>query len=783
MNLLSARLLKRDFLSGEITLLAIALVVAVASMTSVGFFTDRVASALQREANQVLAGDLALSADAPLPPALAREAGQRGLQTNESISFTSMATGASGTQLVGVKAVAAGYPLRGTLRMAPALNTPDAPTQNVPLPGQAWVDERLASALSLRTGDEIGLGDTRLKVAGVLTYEPDRGVNFFAIVPRLLINRADLPATGLLQEGARINYRLHLAGSMSQIEDYKNWVSGKLLRGQRIDDVANARPELRSALDRAERFLKLAALLAVVLAAVAIGLSARRFMERHLNGCAVMRCLGASRRRLLGLFVGEFLLLGLIAASLGALLGFGVQAVLAMLLSVLVKTPLPAPGVAPFFQGLWVAMALLVGFILPHVLRLCSVSPLAVIRREWSKSPAPALVWALGAVVLSLLMTWIAGEVRLAALVVAGFAAAAALFGGLAWALLRVAFLPAAWCSLGVRLGLSSVRSKFALSVVQCVALALGLLAMMLLFATRADLLENWSNSVPQDAPNRFVINIQPDQREAVGAMLKAGGVSGVMMNPMVRGRLVAINGRAVSAQDYTEDRAQRLIEREFNLSFDTALPFGNKITAGRWHGDDAAPQFSVESGLAKTLGLQLGDVLRFEIAGRVSEARITSLRALRWDSMRVNFFVISPPQTLAHHPMSFITAFHLPPDKTRLPDELVARFPNLTVIDTTAVLSQFKEVMDQLSRAIEVVFVFSVVAGVVVLLAALLSTHDERRREVAVLRTLGAGQGVLRRALLTEFILLGAVAGTLAAAGAGGIGWALAEYAFKLPY
>lgn len=780
----AARMLRRDLMAGEITLLAIALVVAVAAMTSVGFFTDRVQAVLEREANQLLGGDVLLSADAPLPQAYADEADALGMRHNRSFSFTSMASSASGTQLVGVKAVEESYPLRGALRIAPGLNQPDAPTRAVPARGEAWVDERLASALALNVGDTLTLGRIKLRVGAVLTYEPDRGVNFFAIVPRLMIHAADLPATGLIQEGSRVNYRLHVAGEPRAVEAWQGWIKPRLTRGQRIEDVSSARPELRTALDRAQRFLKLSALLAVVLAAVAIGLSARRFMERHLNGCAVMRCLGASSRQLALLLFLEFLILGTIAAAMGALIGFAVQGVLAQLLTALVDTALPAPSVLPLAHGFAVAIALLIGFLAPHVIRLARVPPIAVMRREWATARTrTALVWLVGFLVLAALMLWIAGEATLGLTVVGGFAAGFVVFALLAWGALRLVTSVRHWLPAGARFGLSSVRARLPLSVVQCVALGLGLMAVISLSATRSDLLRNWANSVPPDAPNRFIINIQPDQRDAVRAMLEGQGIA-VNLNPMVRGRLIAVNERAVSAADYQEDRAQRLIEREFNLSWDTELPYGNKVVAGQWHGDvRGAPQFSVEAGLAKTLGLKLGDTLRFDIAGRTVDARITSLRALRWDSMRVNFFVIAPPDTLQDQPASFITAFHLPPDKTRLPDELVARFPNLTVIDVSAVLTQFKQVMDQLARAVEAVFVFSIVAGVAVLLSALAATHDERRYELSILRTLGAGGSRVRSALIAEFLVLGCVAGLLGAAGAGVIGWVLAEFIFKLPY
>lgn len=780
---LAGRMLLRDARAGELWLLFIALVIAVGSLTSVGFFSERLARAINREANQVLGGDLLVSGDYPIPQGFADEAAARGLARNESMSFTSMASAAGVSQLAGVKAVEPGYPLRGSLRVARGLNLPDQATRDIPPPGAVWLDERLASALSVKVGDKVNLGRGQFTVAAILTYEPDRGVNFFAIVPRLMMNAADLAATGLIQVGSRVSYRLHLAGGLREIEAYRDWLKPRLMRGQVIEDVSSARPELRNAIDRAERFLKLAALLAVVLAAVAIGLSARRFIERHLNGCAVMRCLGAQSRQLLGLFALEFLMLGLFACALGVALGFGIQFLLAGLVQNLLEAELPAPGLAPLLQGVGVMFVLLAGFVAPYLVRLARVSPLAVMRREWAGSRVMAsLTWAVGAVALAALLFWIAGDVVLGAQVVGGFGAALAVFALASWGLIRLAGSLRRFAGVGERFGLSSVNARLGLSLVQAVSLALGIMALALLVVTRSDLLRNWANSVPADAPNRFVINIQPDQKKPVEDFLRESGVR-AELKPMVRARLTAINGKPVDGGQFFDERARRLVEREFNLSHDAALPYGNRVVGGRWHGEDRAPQFSVEDGLAKTLGLRLGDTLRFEVAGRAVEAKITSLRALRWDSMRVNFFVIAPSGALADMPESFITAFHVGPDQTRVPDELVARFPNLTVVDVAAILAQFKRVMDQLSRAVECVFVFSLLAGLLVLAAALASTHDERRQELAVLRTLGARNRVLWRAVLAEFSVLALAAGGLGVAAAAGVGFMLARFVFKLAY
>ena len=783
---LSWQMLKRDFRAGELRLLGLALVIAVASLSSVSFFSDRLSRALTREAHQLLGGDLLLVADHPWDKAYRAEAQRRGLRVITSVSFPSMTAANGASHLAGIKAVEPGYPLRGALRTAPGLNQPDAETRETPARGSVWLDERLASALEAKTGDVVKLGKASLAVSAVLTLEPDRGVNFFNIAPRLMMHADDLSSTQLVQVGSRITYRLHLAGDGEAVAAYQAWAEKRLGRGERIESLDNARPEVRSALDRAEKFLRLAALLAAVLAAVAVGLAARRFMQRHLDGCAVMRCLGARGSQLLRIYLGEFLLFGAISSALGCLIGFAAQYALERLLSNLLTTTLPTPSPLPLAYGFTVGLALLAGFALPQLLRLRNVPTVRVLRREWAD--AEPLAWtgyAFGAVVLAVLMLWMAADLKLGLWVLGLFSLAVAIYAGVArLALAAVGRLRGA-AGAGWRYGIASLHRRLGTSVIQAVALGLGMTTLLLLTLARDDLLASWQRSVPPDAPNRFIINVQPEQREPVREFFAGKGLEKPDLLPMVRGRLVSINGRPVIAADYEEERAQRLVEREFNLSWMADLPEGNSLTAGKWFApqDGDRPQFSVEQGLADTLRLKLNDALVYEIAGRRLEAKITSLRKLDWDSMRVNFFVVTPPGVLEPFPTSYITSFHLPPDKAGFVGDLVAAHPNLTVIDVASILRQFRAVMDQLALAVQFIFAFSIVAGLAVLYAALESTHDEREYEVAVLRTLGARNSQLRAALAAEFAVLGAIAGVVAGVGAAIISWLLGRFVFQMPY
>jgi len=788
------RMLRRDARAGELRLLVAALVVAVAALSAVGFFTDRVRQALEREANQLLGADLLLTADHPWPSAIADEARARGLRRVETRTFPSMVSVGEGdglrAQLAEIKAVGDGYPLRGALRVAPALNAADAPARGVPLPGSLWVDERLASALAAKVGDVVLVGRRPLRVDAVLTLEPDRGVNFFSVAPRLLMNLTDLEATGLLQVGSRVAYRLLLAGDAPVIQAFQRAVEPRLARGERIEDVQNARPEIRAALDRARTFLGLSALLTVVLSAVAVALAARRYMQRHLDPCAVMRCLGATQGFLLRLYLVQFAALGTVSALGGCVLGYAAHFALYAWLAPLLATPLPAPTLWPAVQGGVVGMLLLFGFAVPPLIQLKRVSTLRVLRRELG-GPRPGLLgsYLLGLLALAGLMFWVAGEVKLGTYVIGGFAAALVIFAGLARLAIRLLSVLRGGAhangansgGIGWRYGLASLERRSGASVVQVVALALGFMALLLLTVTRGDLLDAWRRAVPPEAPNRFVINIQPEQLSAVRLAFATEGLAPELA-PMVRGRLTRVNGAEVSATGYEDYRAKRLIDREFNLSWRSDLPPGNVQTGGRWFtkADAGHGVASVEDGLAKTLGLKVGDRLEFMVGGEKVDLTVLGLRKLDWDTMRVNFFVLTPPAVLDPYPTSWITSFYLPPNQTEFVNRLIRAFPNLTVVDVAAIVRQLQSIMDQVAQAVQFIFLFTLAAGVIVLYAALASAAEERRYELAVMRALGARRDQLRRAFLAEFAAVGGLAGLIAALGAMAVGQVLARKAFQ---
>ena len=781
----------RDWRTGELRFLLIALIVAVAALSSVGFFVDRMRAGMARDAHQLLGADLLVAADQPLPPQWVQQASQQGLQQARTQVFPSMALAGEGdaarSVLSSIKAVTPGYPLRGQLRLR-AADGSDRPAEGIPQPGTVWVDPQILSQLDVKLGDTIKLGDLPLKIAAIISVEPDRGSAFVNFAPRVMLGEADLAATHLVQLGSRVTYRLLIAGPAVEVQRYQKQIERQIdaekLRGVRLESLENGRPEMRATLDRAEQFLSLVGLLSAMLAALAVAMAARRFMLRHLDACAMLRCFGMTQAQVTRLYLTEFIVIGMAASVIGMLVGFAAHFALLQWLGSFMPTALPAPGWAPAVQGVATGLLLLVGFALPPILQLRNVPHNRVIRRDQGAPQAmTVLTYVLGTLVFSGLLLWQAGDLKLGLLTIAGFLGGFGLFALVAWLCLRaLRSMRGLVDRQSWRFAIDGLQRRPAAAVMQVVALGLGLMALLLLTVIRGDLVGAWRQATPADAPNRFIINIQPDQRQAVQQVLQQGGVKDAVLYPMIRGRLVQINGRPVNPADYQEDRAKRLVDREFNLSTMAEIPPGNGIVAGRWY-DDRQPEASVERGLAQTLGIKLGDRLQFDIAGQLVEAPVTSLRKLEWGSLRVNFFVILNPTLMRDTPQSWITAVHLDPQQEALGNRLTRDFPNLTVVDIGSVLRQIQEVVGQVISAVEFLFLFTLCSGVLVLYAALAGSQDERVREAGLLRALGATRLELSRAQRIEVLLVGSLAGLLAASGAAGIGWALAHYVFNFDW
>lgn len=788
---------RRDLKAGDVRILLAALVLAVLAVTAIGFVTDRAQRALVMEANQLLGGDAVVSSATPIDGVIAAAATAADLQHARTVGMNSMIRvgrgEASRLQLGDLAALGEGFPLRGSYTVIDTGGV-EVAAPAVPAPGTAWLSRAGAQTLDATIGDTVAVGDLELRLVALVTAEPDAALDYFNVAPRVFLNLEDLPATGLVQEGSRMQHRLVVAGDAAAVERFTATAKDALGPRQRIETIADARPEVRSALDRASRFLRLSALVSVLLAAVAVAMAARQHSERHLSGAAVMRCLGTSQATLAGIHLGELLMLGLLAGTVGVALAFGLQWAVGFWLGPVLGLEIPPPGWQPALAGYGVSLLVLLAFGAPPVLALRKVPALRVIRRDLDHAePSAWLIALAGLGGLAALLWWQAGSVVVGIAMLAGFAAAFVVLAVLAWGLVVLVRRLRSRLRGPLRYGLANVGRRPATSIAQVASLGLGLMALLLLTFVRTDLLDRWQLQLAEEAPNRFIVNVQDDQVGRVRDFIASQGIGEPVLFPMVRARLAAHNGEPVRGEDYAADdstdedarRARRRAEREFNLSTDGALRDDNRVVAGEYWGDrvSATPEISVETGYADSLDWELGDTVTFDIAGQRLEARLTSLREIDWESFRPNFFVLVSPGALEGYPASHITAVSVSAEQSGFTGALVERFPNLTVIDIDAVLEQVRSTADQVSTVVEVVFWFSIAAGVLVLMAAVTASQDERLREGGVMRTLGASRRQLRLAQASEFAAIGLLSGLVAALAASVLAGVLSTQAFDLPW
>jgi putative ABC transport system permease protein len=783
---LAWRQLRRDLAAGELRVLIAALVLAVMAVGSVGFLTDRAERALALEANKLLGGDAVLRADAPIGAALVAAARAPGLVATQTRAFPSMVGVGDAIKLGDVRGLGKGFPLRGRFTVR-GVDGVDRLAPDVPARGTAWLSLAGGNALSASLGDRVQVGDSSLRLVGWVVQEPEVSLDYFAAGPKVFLNLDDIAATGLEQPGSRIVYRLVVAGTPAAVEGFVAKARARLARGQRLETAADARPEVRAALDRADRFLGLAALVAVVLAAIAVAMAARRHSARHAAGSAVMRCLGATQGTLVGIHVGELLFLGVLASALGVALAWGLQALGGHWLAEAMHVAVPPAGWRPALEAAAAGVTVLVAFGIPPVLALRRVPALRVLRKDVDVAePSAWAVTLVGLAGLGLLLWWKAGSAALGTAMLLGIAATLGALGLLAWGLVLLVRrlrgrLQGPW-----RYGLANVARRPAASVAQIASLGLGLMVLLLLTFVRGDLLARWQQSLPADAPNRFIINVQPEQVRDVTRALAAAGAPDTVLVPMVRARLVGWNGRAVTGADFAArgERARRLSEREFNLSSAAALRADNRVTAGRiWPASGpATPELSVEQEFADMLGWKVGDRVAFDVAGERLEAKITSLRKVDWESFKPNFFVVASPGVLDGYSASYIGGVHVP-DGDALTRSLVRDFPNLTVVDIDAVLAQVRATIAQVSAVVQGVFYFSLAAGVLVLVAAVGASQDERLQEAAVMRVLGGSRRQLLLAQASEFATIGILTGLAAAIAASVLAGVVAREVLDLPF
>ncbi|WP_207281371.1 ABC transporter permease [Pseudomonas sp. FW300-N2F2] len=783
---LAVRQLLRDARAGELRVLFFALLVAVAASTAIGYFGARLNGAMMMRATEFLGADLLLEGSSPARPEQIRSGTELGLEHARVVEFSSVVATDNGIQLSSVKAADDRYPLRGELKSSPAPFAPEE-TGGRPNPGEAWVEARLLTALDLKIGDSIDVGNQTLRLARVLTYEPDRAGNFYSLTPRVLINLKDLEATGVVQPGSRVSYRDLWRGPAPALQTYRDLVKPGLEANQRLQDARDGNRQIGGALGKAERYLNMASLVAVLLSGVAVALSANRFATRRFDASALLRCLGLSRRETMALFSLQLTVLGLLASISGALLGWVAQLGLFALLHDLLPTTVPPGGLLPAIAGIGTGLVALAGFALPPLAALGRVPPLRVLRRDML--PIPSSSWviygaALGA--LGLIMWRLSLDLVLTFALLGGGVVAALVLGGLLLLLLQSLRRLLARAALPWRLGLGQLLRHPLAAAGQALAFGLILLSMALIALLRGELLDTWQNQLPKNAPNYFALNILPNDKQAFTDKLLELSAQSAPLYPVVPGRLISINGEPATEFVTKDSAGDRALQRDLSLTWAADLPTGNVVTAGTWWPQqpaDDVPGVSVEGKVAENLKIKLGDRLVFSVGGVNREAKVTSLREINWDNFQPNFFMIFQPGTLKDLPATYLTSFYLAPGHDQQIVDLSRAFPAVTILQVEALLEQLRSILAQVTLAVEYVLLFVLAAGMAVLFSGLQATLDERIRQGALLRALGAERPLLVKARRIEFGLLGAVSGLLAALGSELVSLVLYRYAFDLPW
>ena len=761
---LALRLLWRDSRSGELTILILALIIAVTSSSAISLFADRLQRTMTQQAAEFLAADLVIASTSIIPEAWIEKAAQLKLSKAQTVEFSSVLIENDELMLAGIKAVSSGYPLRGYLKTSASDYLAETTVYQGPEPGTAWVEKRILSTLKLKLGDSLTVGEKKLTLSRIITYEPDKRGDFYSFSPRVMINAADLQATGIIQPGSHVHYFFQFSGDDKPLAAFKKWLQPLLNPSQRLMDIHEDRPELGSALSRAERYLGLSSIVVILIAGVAIAMATRRYTERHFNTTALLRCLGCKQREILWLYSCQFVVLGVLASATGCLLGWFAQEGLFYLLRKLLPAQLANPGILAVFLGFVTGMAVLLGFALPPLLRLKRVSPLRVLRRELE--PLPASAWLIYGLVISIMgvLIWrYTEDFKLTATILGSGLGALLVLGVLLNALLALARKGTPQMNLAWRFGLQGLLRNRRASVSQILAFSLTLVAMALSFTVRNDLIDNWQKQLPEHAPNHFALNIFPEQQPLYERDLQQLQISGSRFYPVVRGRLVTINTIPVQQIVSKDSQGEAATQRELSLTWSKELPEDNKITAGKWWQPGQPGLVSVEQKLAKNLKIKMGDRLTFTVGSEQLQATVASIRNLNWDTMKPNFYMIFSPGTLDAYPSTFITSFYLPENGKELLNSLVKKYPSTTILEVDVILRQFKTILAQLTAAINYLLYFALMAGFTVLFAAVYSTLDNRIHEGALMRTLGANRSFLRQSQIIEFTLLGCISGVLA--------------------
>src|ERR1700733_393840 len=782
---LAVRMLAREWRSGELGVLLLALTVAVASLTGVGFLVSRIGAAVDLQASEVLAADVRLGSPQPISETSLDEAARRGLRATRSTRLLSVVFNEDRSQLTNIHAVSAGYPLRGHVLIAEELFVKGNMASGIPPRGEVWPDSRLLAAIGAQVGSTLSIGAATFRVSHVLISIPDQGGTFAELAPSLLMNLQDLPATELVQPGSRVSYSVLFAAERARIDDFKSWLLLNKAPAERLRDIRDASPQIKSATERAGSFLSLASLVSVLLCAIAVAMSARRYVHRRFDVVALMKTLGATRAFTLSVSLLQLLAIAVLAALAGSAVGFLAQEWLLHALRSLFNAELPAASPLPLGLGFSTAIALLVGFALPSLLQLARAPAIRVLRRDIG--PPPTLIvlgFGPAAAVIALLIFWVVRDVTLFRDFSLGLAGFVALVAGAGWLLVHLAGRLRGSVGVAWRYGVANLSCRRAESVLQIVAFGTGIMVLLVLGIVRNHVQDSWRHSLPEDLPNYFFVNIPPDQRSAFIDFLRQRGAQTERVLPMIRGRLTAINSRAVEGAQSRGD-GENFAAREQNLTWADSLGSDNTIVAGRWwtHADYGRPLVSLATEFQEALHVRVGDELTFDIAGESVSATVASVRKVKWDSFQPNFFIVFSPGVIDNTAGTYMTSAYFRPAGASALAQLARRFPSVSILDVDDLLARVRSVVDKAVFAVQSVFVFTVFAGLTVLLAAVQSSRDERRFESAMLRTLGASRKVVLQGVLAEFTVLGLLAGLVASAGASVAGYYVDVRVLTLPY
>ncbi len=781
---LALRLLWRDVRSGELTLLILALLIAITSATAISLFADRLHRTMTTQVAEFLAADLVIASPTPLPEHWLKKAHQLNLKQAKTAEFSSVLIENDELLLAGIKAVNDHYPLRGYLK---TINQ-NYDTENIrhsgPEPGHAWVDKRILSALQVKIGDRLTVGEKPLIITQIITYEPDKRGDLYSLSPRVMINDSDLVATRLLQPGSHVHYFFQFSGKPQALMAFNRWIKPHLNPSQRLLDIHEDRPELGAAITRAERYLGLSSIIVILIVGVAIAMATRHYTERHFNATAILRCLGLKQHEILWLYISQFLLVGIVTSILACALGWLAQNALFHLLGHLLPARIAAPGILAVVFGFLTGLAILFGFALPPLLRLKHVSPLRALRRDLE--PLPVRSWLVYGLAMTLiaLMTWrYAEDLKMTIIIIGGGLLITLLLGGLVYALLVQSRQILPKLSLNWRFGLQNLTRTPHSSCTQILAFTITLVAMLLTLNVRTDLLDDWQKQLPDNAPNHFALNIFPEQKDALQQELQQQHIDDNHFYPVVRGRLIKINGVAVQQIVSKDSQGERATHRDLSLTWARNIPEDNKLATGNWWPAGQSGLLSIEEKLAKSLKVKVGDQLTFTVGSQQFTASVSNIRKVKWDTMKPNFYMLFSPGTLDAYAYTYITSFYLPPEKKALLNTLIKHYPGTTILEVDLILNQFKSILAQLTEAINYLLYFAILAGFTVLFAAIYSTLDQRIYEGALMRTLGANRNLLRKAHLIEFSLLGFCAASLAIITSEGLLFALYYFVLHLNY